>query len=276
MSSLDPKVGDRIVLREGKDNRLVSFTPYGKVILLNGKGLRPGYAEVLSIEEKEKYFIAKVKNVVEDVYPYIGYEEFLNVLETQGFTLGYDITFKYETYSNVRQDGEVIEEVRTEHQILAYRLDTGLVVVAETWEEGKSFNTIRVYMPGVNGVRMLLGHGRMRCAFTGNATMAEFDLAGTDCIGLASFVEYARKLQKTNIWSEDNTPNLWNYAESDRDYPSTVYGNMWGKEGYGLWNGTISRILLAPEEIEQLFTNKQMKEVFSKRNSKDRVSIPMS
>jgi len=134
MFNFDYEVGDTILLTEGKNNRIVGYTPTGKVILPINK-VKTGYAKILTLEEKEKYILCKLQNVVKDYYEGISYEEFLIALELNGYKVGFDIPFQ-----SPYEYGE-------ERQIFAYNLNINTVIVAETFYGKKSFNSIEVYCP---------------------------------------------------------------------------------------------------------------------------------
>lgn len=130
------KVGDVINFVEGKKNRQVSFfTNPGKVIICKHK-IPIGYAEILSVEEKDKCFLVTAKHTIKDIYYNITYDDFIKTISLFGYRIGFDREF-------TGDDG------MQEHQIFAYNLKTKVVIVAETFNQN-AFNNIEVYLPSIS------------------------------------------------------------------------------------------------------------------------------
>lgn len=255
------QVGDKVLAQHGKYNRMVAYTDTGKVILLNGDNIKEGYVELLTIEERDNCIIADAKNVIYDTYSNIDYKTFLQVLPVCNFKIGYDIRF-------TKSDNDC-ESVGIEHQIFAYNMETGIIIVAETFDECKVFNAINVYIPNVNG--LVLSSNRMKGFISGSFDMAEFNIANTSVMTLRKLLNFAEHNQKEtngvkNRWGIACTPSLWTSSDLLEDYSKEEYESMYGGlHPFGLWNATIGRILLVDREIEDLFTNEAMKAVFKTR-----------
>lgn len=244
-------IGDKLLIKVGNKGKMVSFTSYGKVIIVNGDNIKPGYVEVLEAEEREKCYIVKAKNIIYDTYADMSYASFLEILKVNNFKIGFILPFKYEG--------------KTESQIFAYNMETGILINAETFDNRKTFNEIAVYVPNVDGLKL---GTRVKGLVQSSCDMAVFDIANKDNVTLKWLVGFAKTKQNTNknIWQENCTPQLWNYADRLEDYSGDEYLGMYsGKHKFGLWNATIGKILLADKEIEKLFTSEVMQEVFKTR-----------
>jgi hypothetical protein len=127
------QIDDIILIIKGRDNKLISYTDYGKVIIPINQ-VKVGYAKITeTIKNAEKYILVKAENIILDYYDSILYEEFKEVLKIRNFKIGFDRPF------------ETKYGYGTEHQILAYNLENGLIIVAETFYGSKTFNSIKVY-----------------------------------------------------------------------------------------------------------------------------------
>lgn len=240
------EINDVVLIKEGKDGKLIAYTDYGKVIIPINK-VKCGYAKVIEIVKiSEKYILVKMENIIKDYYDDISYEEFKEVLKINGYKIGFDRPF------------ESKHEYGTEHQILAYNLSNGIVIVAETFYGSKTFNTIKAYCPNVK-VSAFLRH---RLMSQGNESMTVFDL----CYGrnFETPLTHINSLVENKFWSSNEDINLWTYADSDNDDMHKENNKL---QGYSLWSNTIDRLLLADEKIEQILgRSERLMPVFKMRN----------
>ena len=241
------EVNDIVLVREGKDNKLIAYTYWGKVIIPINK-IKCGYAKIVEVVKiADNYVLAKMENVIKDYYDDIPYEEFKEALKLNGYKIGFDRPFdtKY--------------GYGTEHQILAYNLDNGIIIVAETFYGSKTFNSIIAYCPNVNALGF-----RHRLMSSGSSTMTELNLCHGRNFELP--LEHINTLIENKYWNSRDDINLWTYADSDL-YNEYTTNNKYGFDAYSLWADTIDRILLADEEIEQILGNsKRLIPVFKTRN----------
>lgn len=229
------KVNDIFLIRPGKDDKLITYTELGKVIIPVNK-INKGYAKVTEIVKiAEKYILVKMENVIKDYYDKIPYEEFKKVLKINGFKIGFDRPF------------ETQYEYGIEHQILAYNLNNGIIIVAETFYGSKTFNSIEVYCPNVNGLGL-----RNPLMSSGSYNMTKLNLCrGTN---FEFPLQKINKMVKDKIWNSDNDIQLWTYADTD-NYTEYTSSYKYGFKAYALWEDTIDRILLADKDLESILGN---------------------
>jgi len=240
------EVGDTILLVPGQRNRVIGHTLEGKIILPTNR-VKAGYAKILTLEDKEKCILCKMENVVKDYYYKITYEEFLEVLKLNGYTIGFDIPF------------ESPYEYGEERQIFAYNLNINTVIVAETFFGSKTFNSINIYCPNMNIFELM----KWNISYHGSVNMSVLDLCherGSQANLLEKINSMMLDIKKTKgiLWPENESPSLWTYADSRYD-----------EEGrWNLWETTIDRILLVDPEIDFIFQNcERMKPILAKRNN---------
>lgn len=242
------EVGDIVLIKEGKDDKLIAHTELGKIIIPINE-LKCGYAKITEIVRiAEKYILVKAENVVKDYYHNISYEEFKEVLKINGYTIGFDRPF------------ETKYEYGTEHQILAYNISNGVIIVAETFFGSKTFNSIKVYCPNVNGIGR-----RIPMMSSASSTMTILDL----CYGknISFPIEWINTFVQDKNWNSRDDINLWTYADSEK-YDKYKSSNKYGFEAYPLWENTIDRILLANKDIEKILGNSEnLIPVFKTRNN---------
>lgn len=90
-------------------------------------------------------------------------------------------------------------------------METHIVIVAETWENGKTFNRIDVYCPGMNCFRI-----KSRLFSNGNGSSSVFNLCYGDVFNKNKGAIHILKENMDGI--EDNnyketSISLWNYSE---------------------------------------------------------------
>ena len=229
------KIGDIVLFLEGRDNKLIGHNQMGKVII-PVNNINRGYGKITKIiKNADKFILVEAENVVYDYYDDITYEEFKKVLIKQGYKIGFDREFETEY------------EYGTEHQIFAYDINTGIVIVAETFYGSKTFNSIEVYCPNTNGL-----YCRDKMLSRGSSIITVFDLCYNYRRGINALKEikkYCNINSNSPIW-ENEEPSLWTYADKSNN----------------IWEDTIDRILLCDKEIEKIFINsKRLKPIFNKR-----------
>lgn len=245
------EVGDLLLLKHGRYGKLISYTDFGKVVIPTNK-VKFGYIKVIEIvREADNYTLVKAENVVVDYHDEIGYEEFLKVLDANGFKIGFDRLF--ETKRNTK-----------EHEILAYNTDKGIIVVADTYDGGDMFNSIEVYIPNY-----ITNRCKNPLFSTGCGTQSVFDL----CYGRNLY--YSLQMlclnAENNEWNEQDDISLWTYADNDINTeikPEIISTEILSSD---LWLATIDRLLLADKEIEQLLGKcVRLKHLFALR---DKINI---
>lgn len=173
--------------------KIVGYDALGKVVIArNGDTVKPGFAKVKNIVEKDKCYIADMENVAYDYYEGIPLPELQQALAGMGFVLEY------------------AEDIDDKNQFLVYaNLTGGEMVAIETWGDyDNEYNTIDVYIPTEDGLRF---SGSDRLGFTNgtqklccfNAVFSEVDYpihAIMDCSS------------RSRNWN-GHTPNLWHYKE---------------------------------------------------------------
>lgn len=246
MFKTDCEIGDTVLLVRGKNDSVIGHTSVGKIILPKNK-VKTGYAKILALEERERYILCELQNVVKDYYYEIPYEEFLEVLKLNGYTIGFDIPFQ-----SPYEYGE-------ERQVFAYNLNINTIIVAETFYGKKSFNSIDVYCPNMNGLKL-----KWNIFYHGGSNMSVLSLCN-ERGGQANLLETINSMmlhikeREGILWPENESLSLWNY--SDQRYDENGHWNLWEK--------TIDRILLVNQEVDSIFKNcKRMQPILAKRNNK--------
>lgn len=150
--------------KSDKDNkpRFISYTLEGKVII--GEGCeKSGYYTCESFEDKPKCIIAKgLKPVNYDYYPGIGYDEFKDLLLQRGYTISFEMPFKYQY---------PLEKYLTdEMRLVAFNKKYNMVIVADSIHNKSCFNSIECYCYGLS---VDIGRPMM---FMGSGVYSVFDL----------------------------------------------------------------------------------------------------
>jgi hypothetical protein len=239
-------IGDIVCFKEGKNDRNVAYTKEGKVILCSHK-IPVGHAKIVSVVEKPKYYIVKAQHVTYDYYKGMSYYEFLELMNTLGFKIGFDMPFVYQMHAGC---GHFIP--KDEHEIFAYNLDLNMVIVACTYENSSTFYQVRVYCPGLDPDEYC-GQGLYA---SGRQNVTKFDLTFRhgSTTPLHNMIRLVQKAKDDNpesiVWGENTFVELWNCSEE--------FTNAWSK--------TIDRILLAPAEVDTIFEKcAKMQAVLAKR-----------
>ncbi len=185
---------------KGKKKGYIAYDANGKIILARNK-VEAGYYRLSNIEEREKVILADAERIAYDYFPDITYKEFLEVLNYNGFKIGFIEDFHY-----VCGDYE-----SDDHLVFAYDMETHIVIVAESWENGKTFNSIDVYCPGMNCF-----HVKSRLFSSGSGLISIFNLCNEDVFNrnkgaIHIFKDNMDSIEDNN-YKEDSI-SLWNYSE---------------------------------------------------------------
>ena len=188
------------IYKSKRDGKLIAYAPTGKVILIkNRENLKIGFGKIVSIAEKEKYYVATLEQIPYDIYygyednetiPYSELKEVLITLNfTQQLTLPIDANNFFEVWAN---------------------LSTGDLITIETWNyyDEKTYNSINLYVPTGNllafSVRENSGFshgGHNFCCF--NVINCEYDTP------LHTLLRYS---SKSKDWNGAH-PALWHYGD---------------------------------------------------------------
>lgn len=231
-------VGEVVCFFEGKNNKPVAYTPFGKVILCKHR-IPLGYAIVKSVEDRGNYFLVTADHTIADIYSGINYEELLEVLPKFGFKIGYDTTFENNHYKHL------------EHQIFAYNLEYNVCIVAATFRNSDSdrfgFGSIDVYCPNLKFLEV--SSNRFYSHGSGIFTVFDFAIAHSQKDLLQWLLDLMSDIKKERgvEWPENETIDLWNYSDSN-----------YNENGeWDLWDKTINRVLMADSECLQIFKNSE-------------------
>lgn len=200
------KISEHSIVRfeHGKKGNFIGHTEEGKVILSRNKA-DAGYYELSNVEEKETVIVANTKKVPYDYFPGITYDEFLDVLRYNGFKIGFVEDFHHVNGNYTGDD----------HLVFAYDMDTHIIIVAESWDSGRTFNSIEVYCPGIDAFKVktkLFSHG--------SGDLAVFNLVYTDIFYQNKGVIHMLKENMheiveagKNVYTENHIISLWNNSE---------------------------------------------------------------
>lgn len=186
---------------KGKKKGYIGYDAYGKVILARNE-VQIGYYKISNIEEREKVILVDAERIPYDYFPDITYNEFLDVLKYNGFKIGFIEDFHY-VRGNYESD---------DHLVFAYDVETHIVIVAQSWKNGKSFNSIDVYCPGMNCFDV-----RSKLFSNGNSSICVFNLCYEDVLNKnkGAFHIFKENMDgiKDNNYKGYNSISLWNYSE---------------------------------------------------------------
>ena len=201
----DISIGTVVRVRKSKKNgKLMAYSEWGKVILIsNQKGLHVGFAEVTSFSDRGNYYIATVKNVAirlfiryydENGTTAVPYDEFMEILKTQGFK---------PEYSEPIDENNVFD--------VWANLNSGVLITIETWNQDgeRGYNSVKCYVP-VSG-----------CGF-GMRNSYGFS-SGTSYLSCFNIVHSTRDFPLRDCLAFNNGsmnwagshPSLWHYGERD-------------------------------------------------------------
>lgn len=189
--------------KKGKNNRYVSFTDYGKVII----GLTcdsEGFYKIKDISERESAILAvKVEKCLYDYYSDIGYDNLKELLLQRGYKLAFEQPFN-----------RISKNIKTnEMRLVMYNLDLHMIVVADTIFNMEKFNSVRCYCYGVN---MQRGFIRNRMAEMGYYNCIVFNLENSnryDLCLLNKVEEYCDRGFNGKI-PKCNAPSGWVYSDT--------------------------------------------------------------
>lgn len=131
--------------KSGKDGkpRFISRNLLGKVII--GEGCtKPGYYTYEFLEDKPKCMIARgLKRVNYDYYSGMGYEEFRELLLSRGYSISFEMPFKWKN--------PIDDKFHDEMRLVAFNRDYNMVIVADSFRNKSCFNSIKCYCYGLRG-----------------------------------------------------------------------------------------------------------------------------
>lgn len=211
-------VGDIMFFNAGNDNRMISHTVDGKVVICKNK-LEEGYARVLTVDERKTCFLVTAEHVVKEMYENMKYLEFVEVLKLYGFKIGFEEPFTRKTLN--RDVGERL--------LYAYK-PNGMVVVAQTFTLTLDtvvfeprLEWVTVYCPNlsVHGVSDKLYKFVNQTRSTNDMTI--FELADdTDLNAFSSIMRLMDRINRQLLWPVDEYPWLTaRGSEDDLDERST-------------------------------------------------------
>lgn len=194
-------VNDIVRIRKSKkDNTLISRDSMGKIILIkNQSEIKVGFGKVVSVVEKEKYYIATLEQVPYDIYygydkdETIPYDELKEVLKILGFTQELTLPIKENNFFDVWAN-----------------LETGDLITIETWNyNGKNtYNTINLYIPTGNSLAFSLWKDM-------GFSSGSYDVCCFNAIWckdetpLHTLLKYSSKNKNWN----GEPPELWHYGD---------------------------------------------------------------
>lgn len=188
--------------KKGKKDRYVSYTDLGKVIIGSNCN-SAGYYNLTEVTEKETVIIAKVVKCLCDYYDGISYEDFKKLVLEKGYKLAFEQPF-------INREGKKSTD---EMRLVVYSEKLHMIIVADTINSMLTFNSIKCYCYGVNGL-FLVG---LRIFSHGNSDLAVFDLIYCRSYGLLrplySIEGYCCKNFSSKI-KRCNVPSGWTYAEA--------------------------------------------------------------
>lgn len=200
------KLGDIYYFEKGKKDRFISHTDYGKVIIAENCSSR-GFAEVTSFDDREKVIIAKVKRCLYDYYDGISYKDFKDLLLERGYKFAFEQPFQ----RKYRVSGEG-EKSTDEMRLVVYNSDLHMIIVADTIDSMKAFNSIDCYCYGVNSLKFF----RQRLFSNGSYRRAIFDL----CYSYSYNIMYPLRVIESYCCKDFpfkiercDVPSGWTYAE---------------------------------------------------------------
>lgn len=226
------KDGDVFLFLKGRDDKVLSHSLAGKVIF-SRKPIKPGYYIVNNVEDKKSIVLCDTTEIIVDSFKGIDYDTLLKVLVKHNFKIGFDREFEYNN--------------GIEHQIFAYDLDTKMVIVAETWDKGRTFNQILLTCPMISAfeLRGISGFSH------GSSTYVTFDLCNMKA------EEPLDKIKRTMVKIKDLYGDNFKYKDASSFHLWTYADNVIEDSGdldWTLGDKTMPRLNLADKnDMKQLF-----------------------
>ena len=155
------------LFRKGKNGAFISHDDYGKIII--GKNCTtPGFYKIRVKKELHKCYIADViQKVLYDYYGGMTYEEFKELLSFRGYAIAFEMPFTTEYYGN----GEKV--VYGEKRLVAYSKKLNMIIVADTFSQRNTFDSIECYCYGTNAFDFI----NHKMLSFGSDDVAVFDLS---------------------------------------------------------------------------------------------------
>ena len=139
---------DVLFFKEGKRGkndkpRFISYTLEGKVIIGDGCE-KSGYYTYESLEDRPKCVIARgLKPINYDYHFELGYDEFKDLLLHRGYTISFEMPFKYQS--------PLKDCLSDEMRLVAFNKKYNMVIVADSIYHKSRFNNVKCYCYGVRG-----------------------------------------------------------------------------------------------------------------------------
>lgn len=207
------KIGNIVRFIEGKNDKSVAYTDYGKVILCDHK-IKSGFAKIESVLDKGNCFIVTAKHVLKDLYPEIDYDDFIETISLFDYKIGFDRVF-ISSYTKFE-----------EHQIFAYNLNSKVCITAETitLSDKCKLNSIYIYLPSKSifdfSIRdRNISYGGINLTVLTASHRAFNALEYTDNI-----MKNVKEKRGDIKWPKDKYPSLATYEDrlSDEEYECGV------------------------------------------------------
>lgn len=193
--------------KKGKKDRYVSYTDLGKVIIGSNCN-SAGYYNLTEVTERETVIIAKVVKCLYDYYDEMPYKDFKGLVLKRGYKLAFEQPFQRKYHISGKGD-KCTDEMR----LVIYNRDLNMIIVADTIDSMSTFNSVRCYCYGVNGIRLV----RNRLFSHGSSNLAVFELVYCHSYGvfnpLHTVEAYCYEDTLSKIKRCD-TPSGWTYAEN--------------------------------------------------------------
>lgn len=197
-------VGDVLFFKAGRDDKMISNTVDGKVVLCTNK-IEVGYARVLTVDERKTCVLVTAEHVVKDMYENMTYAEFVDVLKLNGFKIGFEEPFTRHTAK--RDVGERL--------LYAYK-SNGVVVVAQTFTLTLDMvvfeprlGLVTVYCPELS-VHGIYGSLEKFVKVTlSSADMTVFELDGGAALkAFSRIMRLVNRMDGNLLWPKDACPCL--------------------------------------------------------------------
>lgn len=210
MSILSAKKGDIVRIHHSKrDGKLIAYDCKGKVILIkNQEDLHIGFGKIESIAEKERCYLAVLKQVPYDIYGMNNRDEEVIPYEELKLVLS-GLNFKHQLQLPIEETPYDLDP-NNFFDVWA-NLNTGDLITIETWnKDGKlSYNSIMLYIPTGNTLAFSFVGDRSGFSSGGFNTCC-FNLVWCkDDTPLHTLLKYS---SRSRDWAGD-TPHLWHYGD---------------------------------------------------------------
>lgn len=200
------------LFKKGKKGALISHDDFGKIII-GENCTAPGFYKIRVKKELNKcYIVTAIQEVLYDYYDGMAYGEFKKLLSSRGYVIAFEMPFTTE----YRENGEKV--VYAEKRLVAYSKRLNMVIVADTFSQWNTFNSIECYCYGTNAFDFI------------NHKMMSFGSDNTAVFDLTRDVSEAEPLHKAEEFCSPDAdlsryqlkiPSGWTYGdapESEEDF----------------------------------------------------------